>query len=151
MRFSNLLLLLTILLTIGSISAQNFLDQTWVNPSVTKSGNSYCCIPTSIDIKSLGNGRYSAYYKYPSMDTQCFRLFMSQSSGSLTLYTRTGSYSDNYYSETTFWGQMTFNFLVSNSNGSPSLNIYTSDSSSYNGCDFIMYTSDSSSSNRNIY
>jgi len=141
MPSSNLMLPLVLLLSVGSISAQTSLTGTWTNPYTSKSGNGYCCVPTSIDIRSSGNDRYTATYKYPSMDSKCFRLFMSQSSGQLTLYKRSSYYADNYYSETTFWGSMTFNFMVSNQTGTPSLNIYTSDSSDYYGCDFTMYSS----------
>jgi hypothetical protein len=55
----------------------------------------------------------------------------------MKLYSKGSEY---YYSETTFFGKMNFNFYASNNTGYPTLNIYSTSSSYTDGCDFTMYS-----------
>jgi len=141
MKFSNLLLSLALLLSIGSISAQSLIQGTWSNPYTTKDVSSYCCIPTSVEVYCSGTSSCTATYNFPKiLGSKCWNLFMSSTSGKLTLYPKSYSYSEYYYSETTFFGNMVFNFQASNSTGSPRLNIYSASSYSSDACDFTMYS-----------
>ncbi len=141
MRSSSILLSLALLLCIGSISAESLLTGTWSNPYTSKNVSRYCCIPTSIEVQSSGSG-FTAYYKYPSsLNSNCWNLFLSSSSGDMKLYSTGSSYNtESAYSETTFFGNMVFDFYASNTTGTPNLHVY-SDSSAYSDqCDFTMYT-----------
>jgi len=139
MRFSSFLVSLAILLSISSVSAQTLMSATWSNPYTTKDVSSYCCIPTSVDIYCSTSSSCTATYKYTnSVGSKCWNLFLSSTS-KLSLYKSGSTYStETFYSETTFFGKMNFNFVASNTTGSPMLNIYSTSSSYYDGCDFTM-------------
>jgi len=136
MRLPSFLLPFALLLSISSISAETLMMGTWSNPYTKYNSNSYCCIPTSIEIKSSGSSGYTAYYKYSSsFDSPCWNLFLSRTDGNMQLYKYTSSNNtETAYSEVTFFGSQTFNFQAFNTTGSPRLNIFSSAA----GCDFTM-------------
>jgi len=147
MRLSNLLLLLAFLLSIGSISAQN-LTGTWVNPNVTKDYARYCCVPSSIQIDSAGDDRYTATYKAPpgskidkldkDDDVRCFNFFKISGNGRLNL-TSSGILVNTYFSDTkSIDDSMWFYYKVENSSKGPILEIWTGYSSYIEQCEFTM-------------
>jgi len=134
MRISSFLLPVALLLSISSISAQSLMSGTWYSPYTTIQTDRYCCVPDSIEIKTSSRGDYTAYYRYSQgMSSQCWNLFLSQSSGNFELYkTSVGPYTETAYSEKPFFGSQIFNFNAQNTTGFPSLNVYNS------GCSFTM-------------
>ena len=144
MRFFPFVVSLALLLSISSVAAQTLMAGTWSVPSsiAVWTTNSYCCVPTSIQVScsSSSSSSCTATYNYPrDLNSKCWNLFQSSTSGKMTIYKSGSGYlTEIFYSEKTFNGKMTFNFVASNTTRYPILSISGSSPIDSGSCDFTM-------------